>query len=169
VRPRERTSLTSFVSVAEAPGLPVGVSDKRSIPEHIGKPQALRLPPIEDGLHDIRRQASQWQEPADVGSVTPSCSARSMIDFARPLSLFRRQRCAHERLDLGATVSYGRCRESPEPFPRRGVRTLLRSTYGRYLLLACSRFMPERLRERSPLAGARIPTIAQRALISRQG
>ena len=27
-------------------------------------------------------------------SVTPSCSARSVIDFACPLSILRRQRCA---------------------------------------------------------------------------
>ena len=43
------------VSIAEAPGLLLGVPSKRSIPEHIGKPQPLRLPPVEHCLYDVWR------------------------------------------------------------------------------------------------------------------
>jgi hypothetical protein len=42
---------------------------------------------------DVRRQAGERQEPAYVGGVRPHFSARSVIDFARPLSIFRRHRC----------------------------------------------------------------------------
>ena len=35
--------------------------------KHLSQPQPLRLPPIEDGLHNVRRQAGERQEPADVG------------------------------------------------------------------------------------------------------
>jgi hypothetical protein len=28
---------------------------------------ATLLPPVEDGLHDIRREAGQWKELADIG------------------------------------------------------------------------------------------------------
>jgi hypothetical protein len=55
------------VSIAEAPGLPLGVPGKRFIPEHIGKPQPLRLPAVEDRLHDVGRQAGQREQPAHVG------------------------------------------------------------------------------------------------------
>jgi hypothetical protein len=46
---------------------PLGVPGKRSIPEHIGKPQLLRLPSVEDRFDDVQREAGKRQDPADVG------------------------------------------------------------------------------------------------------
>jgi hypothetical protein len=63
----EHLSLSRSVSIAEAPGLPLGVPGKRFIPEHVGKPQHIRLPPVQDRLDDVRREAGERQEPAHVG------------------------------------------------------------------------------------------------------
>ena len=94
VRPRDRTSLSSFVSIAEAPGLPLGVPGKRSVPEHIGQPQALRLPPVQDRFHDVGRQAGEREETADVGVRHALMLRESVTDFAQPLSIRRHQRRA---------------------------------------------------------------------------
>ena len=100
VRPRDRTSLSSFVSIAEAPGLPLGVPGKRPIPEHLGQPQPLRLPPVEDRLDNVRRQAGERQEPADVG-VRDALLLRKVGDRLRlpALDLPPPAVRAHERLD----------------------------------------------------------------------
>ena len=43
--------------------------------------------------------------------MTPSCSARSVIDLACPLSILRRQRCARDkRLDQRLVAAWLRCR-----------------------------------------------------------
>jgi hypothetical protein len=39
----------------------------RPVPQHLGQPQPLRLPPVKDRLHDIRRETGEREEPADVG------------------------------------------------------------------------------------------------------
>jgi hypothetical protein len=55
--------------------------------EHLGHPQPLRLP-IEDSLHDVRRQTGERQKPAGAGCVTLCYSER--ISNAR--SMWRRHR-----------------------------------------------------------------------------
>ena len=54
------------------------------IHQHLGQLQPLRPPSVQDRLHHVGHEAGEWQEPADIGvsDVTPSCSARSVIDFA---------------------------------------------------------------------------------------
>ena len=52
---------------AKPPGAPLLLPRKRPIPQHLSQPQPLRLPPVQDRLHDVRRQAGERQEPADVG------------------------------------------------------------------------------------------------------
>jgi hypothetical protein len=67
--------LSSFVFIfwsrhgdsGKALGLPLFIPIQRPIPQHLRKPEALRLPPIEDLLHDFRREAGERQQPADVG------------------------------------------------------------------------------------------------------
>ena len=60
----------------------------RPVPEHLGQPQPLRLPPVTDRLDDVRRKAGEWQEPTDtrirhalplrkVGSWPSLCRSRS--------------------------------------------------------------------------------------------
>jgi hypothetical protein len=40
---------------------------ERPIIQDVSQPQPFRLPPVEDRLNDVRREAGQRQEPADVG------------------------------------------------------------------------------------------------------
>jgi hypothetical protein len=40
---------------------------QRPVPQHLGQPQPLRLPPVENRLHDVGRQAGERQERADIG------------------------------------------------------------------------------------------------------
>jgi hypothetical protein len=84
------------------PGLHLGVPGKRSIPEHIGKPQLLRLPSIEDRFHDVRRQAGERQEPADV-SVRDALLLRKVGDRLRltPLDSAPPAMRSIQRLDQG--------------------------------------------------------------------
>ena len=44
---------------------------ERSVPQHLRQPQPLRLPPIEDRLDDVWCEASERQEPADIGVRDP--------------------------------------------------------------------------------------------------
>jgi hypothetical protein len=37
---------------------------QRRVPQHLGEPEPLRLPSVEDRLDDVRRQAGERQEPA---------------------------------------------------------------------------------------------------------
>ena len=67
---------------------------QRPIPQHLGQPQPLRLPPIEDRFHDVRRQAGERQEPADIG-VRDALLLRKVGDRLGLTALDRRrQRCA---------------------------------------------------------------------------
>jgi hypothetical protein len=54
------------VSIAEAPGAPLGVPCNRPIPQHLRQPQPLWLPTIQDCFDDVRCQASEREQPADV-------------------------------------------------------------------------------------------------------
>jgi hypothetical protein len=49
------------------PTAPVLIPIQRPVPKHLSQPQPLRLPPVEDGLDDVRREAGERQESADVG------------------------------------------------------------------------------------------------------
>ena len=60
-------SLSTSMSIAEAPTCSLLTPIQRSVPQHLGEPEPLRLLPVKDRLDDIRRQACQRQEPADVG------------------------------------------------------------------------------------------------------
>ena len=40
---------------------------QRPVPEHLSQHQPLRLPPVENRLDEVRRQACERQKPADVG------------------------------------------------------------------------------------------------------
>jgi hypothetical protein len=59
---------------------------ERDRAKHLGKAEALRLPPVEDCLYDIRRQAGERQEPADEGDRHPLAPAMSSRSAARPSS-----------------------------------------------------------------------------------
>ena len=65
----------------------------RTVPQHFGQPQPLRLPPVQNLLHEVGRQASERQEPQ--ASVTPAAP--------RGATLPLRSRCAPlaERPDEG--------------------------------------------------------------------
>ena len=63
----KRAFLEQVELIAQAPFLPLSVPDQLPVPQQLDEPQTLRLPPVEDRLHDVRRQASQRQEPADIG------------------------------------------------------------------------------------------------------
>ena len=41
--------------VLGAKSLPLLLPTKRPVPQHLGKPEALRLPPVQNSLHDVRR------------------------------------------------------------------------------------------------------------------
>ena len=81
--------------LSEAPAQPLLLPCQWPIPEHLRQPQPLRLPPIEDRLHNVRHETGQrWEAPDEAALVTSSWAARCVIDLARPLSIRRRQRCA---------------------------------------------------------------------------
>jgi hypothetical protein len=40
---------------------------QRPVPEHLSQHQPLRLPPVENRLDEVRRQACERQKPADEG------------------------------------------------------------------------------------------------------
>jgi hypothetical protein len=54
----------------EAPGAALLLPTQRSVPQHLGEPEPLRLPPVEDRLDDVRREAGERQKPADVATVS---------------------------------------------------------------------------------------------------
>jgi hypothetical protein len=47
--------------------IPLLLPAHRPIPEQLRRPQPLRLPPIEDRLNDVGRQAREREQPADEG------------------------------------------------------------------------------------------------------
>jgi hypothetical protein len=55
------------VSIAEAPGLPLGAPYNRPDPQHLRKPKSLRLASVQDRFHNVGRQAGERQEAAHVG------------------------------------------------------------------------------------------------------
>ena len=59
--------LTSESVLAKVGGQALLLPAERPVPEHLGQPQPLWLPPIEDRLDDIWRQAGEREETADVG------------------------------------------------------------------------------------------------------
>ena len=51
----------------EIAGASLLIPGQRPIPQHLGQPQPLRLPPIKDRPHDVGRKAGERQQPTDVG------------------------------------------------------------------------------------------------------
>ena len=49
------------------PGAALLLPNQRPIPQHLGQPQPLRLPSVQDRLDDLRRKTGERQEPAAVG------------------------------------------------------------------------------------------------------
>jgi hypothetical protein len=54
---------------------------------HLGKPQALRLPPVEDRLDDVWRGAGQRQEPSGPASAANAVNAPYSPSVARANAL----------------------------------------------------------------------------------
>jgi hypothetical protein len=81
--------LSSFVFIfwsrrgasGETLGFPLFIPIQRPIAQQLAEPQPLRLPPVQNRLDDVRRQAGERQEPADICVRDASCSARSVIDL----------------------------------------------------------------------------------------
>jgi hypothetical protein len=46
---------------------PLLLPPNRPVPQHLGEPEPRRLPSVQVRFHDVGREASEWQEPADVG------------------------------------------------------------------------------------------------------
>jgi hypothetical protein len=57
--PRTSASSELVGSVAEAPVRPLLLPHRRPVPQHLGEPQPLRLSPVEDHFHNVRRQAGE--------------------------------------------------------------------------------------------------------------
>jgi hypothetical protein len=50
-----------------SPAHPLLIPGQRPVPQHLSKPQPLRLTSVEDRLNDVWREAGERQEPADIG------------------------------------------------------------------------------------------------------
>jgi hypothetical protein len=68
-RARVRRGRTRDVLLPEGqtPGASLPTPVERPIPQHLRQPEPLGLPSVQDPLHNVRRDAGQRQEPADVG------------------------------------------------------------------------------------------------------
>jgi hypothetical protein len=104
VRPRDQTSLSRSVPIAEAPGLPLDVPDKRPVPQHLSQPQPLWLPSVEDRFDDVRREAGE----AAGDGVRP---------LGRPARICAAGSGCFGALAAGFLVG-GRCRLGREPITR---------------------------------------------------
>jgi hypothetical protein len=58
----------------------------RPIPQHLGKPESLRLPSVQDRFHDVRRETGERQKPADIG-VRDALLLRKVGDRVRLTAL----------------------------------------------------------------------------------
>jgi hypothetical protein len=63
------------------PLLSVAPSSPAARSQHLSRPSPLGLPPVEDGLHDVGRQAGERQQPADV-RVRDALLLRKMGDLS---------------------------------------------------------------------------------------
>ena len=91
----------------------------------LGKPQPLRLPPVEDRLDDVRRQETRRKQPADIG-VRDALLLRKVGDRPRLPALDPAPPAvrSHERLDQGLVAArlWRRCRRAlrrPDQLPHR--------------------------------------------------
>jgi hypothetical protein len=57
----------TFLVGADSPAQSLLIPHRRSVSQHLGQPQPLWLPPIQDRLHNVRRQAGEWEQTADIG------------------------------------------------------------------------------------------------------
>jgi hypothetical protein len=62
--------------IPEAPGGVLFIPAQWPIPQHLCQPEPLRLPPVEDRLHDVRCRACERQDPADIGVRDALCADR---------------------------------------------------------------------------------------------
>jgi hypothetical protein len=64
----QRAALSARCKIPkEAPNASLFLPRQRPISQHLRQPQPLGLPPVQDPFHDVRRKASERQEPAYVG------------------------------------------------------------------------------------------------------
>ena len=56
----------TFLVAADNPAKSLFLLYKRPIPQHLGQPQPLRLPSVKDRFHNVGRQASEREQPADI-------------------------------------------------------------------------------------------------------
>jgi hypothetical protein len=79
---RDRALSIPFAkSRSKMPTHPLLLPANRPVSQHRRKPQPFRLPAVEDCLDQVRREAGAPEEPGTYASVTPTCSARSVIDL----------------------------------------------------------------------------------------
>ena len=56
----------TFLVAADNPAKSLFLLYKRPSPQHLGQPQPLRLPSVKDRFHNVGRQASEREQPADI-------------------------------------------------------------------------------------------------------
>jgi hypothetical protein len=97
---------SSVDELAETPNAALVIPIQRRVPKHISKPQALRLPPIENCLDDIARQVSGRSRQIGVGHASlgrgvGDLPAAGALIRSRRSRLRRRHRGILRRASLG--------------------------------------------------------------------
>ena len=95
----------------EIPGASLLIPGQRPVPQHLGEPEPLRLPSVQDPLHDVGRQASERQEPADI-RIRHAFLLRKIGDRPRLAALDPAAPPVrtHERFDQGLVRARLSCR-----------------------------------------------------------